>query len=410
MESVLSADKKIELLSEEELQCVLQQLTDHNIPEREKCPLVQRLSAQASSTTYSTSTVRTLNRSSGGKLRSRLHPALSKANDLTERNLIISQAPNHRPPPQSHCGSDKSVNYAQSLHELSNNNSNNNNCDDNTCLNLPAAISNTNTEIVATVSSSTSHLRCGGSNLSNRKPNRANSFTMPSQSDNNDSNKNDSALKFLDHHLITNGSEVSRETFCAGDKQTVNANACMSSNHKSSNFAATAANNCSPQQTKSCSNSSHYSSGDTSADRFYFSNKSSSSKFSSIHLDSIETLVNQIPLPSENVSSSHSGSSDERVTINNTKQLNVQEEDEEKPQFCETKYLHSNFKYINYQPNMNVSLKNSKYTNSEDYSVDKCLEMPMLNNNCEYNNSYNYNQSILFLFIFNFSVFNLILF
>lgn len=43
---ILSADKKVEQLSEEELHCVLKQLTDHNLPEREKCPLVRRLNAE----------------------------------------------------------------------------------------------------------------------------------------------------------------------------------------------------------------------------------------------------------------------------------------------------------------------------------------------------------------------------
>lgn len=43
---ILSADKKVEQLSEEELHCVLKQLTDHSLPEREKCPLVRRLNAE----------------------------------------------------------------------------------------------------------------------------------------------------------------------------------------------------------------------------------------------------------------------------------------------------------------------------------------------------------------------------
>lgn len=55
MDSQLSADKKIEQLSLEELRFVFNQITDHNLPESKKCALVQRLNAESAASSNDTS-------------------------------------------------------------------------------------------------------------------------------------------------------------------------------------------------------------------------------------------------------------------------------------------------------------------------------------------------------------------
>ena len=340
MESGLSADKKVEQLSEEELHCVLKQLTDHNLPNREKCPLVQRLiknkkpspSSPSSSLLPVVTNGRSSNRSSV-KSRSRMH-ILSKENELESNNNNNNHhhhygstpsphhphANNHQhiPRTQSSCR-DKPVNYAQSLQELRTTN-----CDESQ--NLAPTISNrNNTEIVATPS----HLRSGG----NRKPNRANSFTMPSQSDNSTSKNDNTFNKILDHHhhRLTNGAEVSPESLrrrCA-DKQTLSGSSPLS-------ISSTA-----PQ---SCSNSSH----SPSADHFQPFNKkptcSLNNNYSSVHLASISSLVDSIN--SDSVSSYPRLLSDRGLNKSNSQSLTVQEEDEERIEFGEMKNLQSQAQFI----------------------------------------------------------------
>lgn len=354
MESELSADKKVEQLSEEELHCVLKQLTTHNIPSKSKCGLVQRLNQEDANSNTSYSSL--LSPSSGqtsNRLRSRLQ--VSSAATELEKRRSLTQA-NHAP--QAHSQSDggpKAVNYAQSLQELTTNN----NCDDSQ--DLPA-ISNRNTEIVST---SSCHTRSGGSN---RKPNRANSFTMPSPSDNN-SNKNESTLKILDHHHhLSNGSEVSREALRVSDKQSVSGSWPVG-NHKCSSSSLTYA----PQ---SCSNSSHYLSSDT-ADRNHSALKSTCSPHcSSIHTYNLEQFVNTFS--QEPLNHNHPRSNTERATHAKQKQLTVQEEDEEKPLFGEVKVMHQGFDIIQADEFNKLKDKDRQSNDSEKHSVDKTLDMPML--------------------------------
>lgn len=373
METELSADKKVEQLSEEELHCVLKQLTDHNIPEKDKCPLVQRLNAeekQSKEKVKSNSKEKDWVDDGGGCGAGGAGAGCAGVCSSGSSHSLSSHPANH---PAASAQSQSSrerqaANYAQPMQEPR---SNNNNCDDSQ--NLRAAISNKSTEIVA----SASHLRSS----SNRKPNRANSFTMPSSD--NLSKSDTCSLKILDHRL-TNGTEVSpqskAESLRAGaDKQTINRHHMQSAQSSQSPQSASVANGSARGTTRRPprSNSSH-SPSDTSADQhFHLSSQSTSgslsNSYSSVHLANISSLVDSIS--GDSVPNYPRLLSENRSLKSNNQSLTVQEEDEEKLEFGEMKELQSQAQFIEYRKNLNLPLKDS---NQEHYNVDKRIDMPML--------------------------------
>jgi hypothetical protein len=158
----LAADKALSDLSEEQLRDVLEQLTDHNLPDSEKCPPVRRLNRENASkdesdlviSTFcksSTPSSSTICRNSGRKSRYTLHKTGSKdaefMRDKTNGN-----------------NSNKKVHSSQSLQDLN-----------------------------FSTNSDYDSMRSVGANRSGKRLNkasRANSFTMPSGSQNFCNNNN----------------------------------------------------------------------------------------------------------------------------------------------------------------------------------------------------------------------------
>lgn len=368
MENRFSADKKIEDLSVEDLSCVLKQVTDHSLPEREKYPLVQKLQADAQASSNNTSfsslvqstSVRNGNRSTA-KLRSRLN-VLSKDNEFQSSHHHHHQHHSHHLSSHSHCQY-KQVNYAQSLQELSTNN-----CDDSHNL---ASISNMN-------SVATSCHPSGG--VSNRKPNRANSFTMPFLSDNSDNINNTS--KILDHHL-TNGTDVSRAVLNNFQERFSDASAveplCVN-NSNTAQAQSTFINNSASQSPDNSSLLNSDNCGDTKQSA---KNLSSAQNYSSFVSDigELSSLVNNVytdmPNKYQGILADNKG-----LSKSNSQSLAVEEEDDDKPCFGEMKNLQNKAEYFEFcgsdvnihanhnQDNQETNYRNSVYKMSSSKSDD----------------------------------------
>lgn len=151
----LAADKAVTDLSEEQLRDVLEQLTDHNLPDSEKCPLVRRLNAENASKDESDLVISRFCKSSSS---SSTHSSNTCRNRKARNFQRIGSKDAEFVREKSNGTNIKAVHSSQSLQDL-----------------MSSANSETDSQI----------MRAVGANRSGRRLNktsRANSFTMPSGS------------------------------------------------------------------------------------------------------------------------------------------------------------------------------------------------------------------------------------
>ena len=167
----MAADQAVSDLSEEELRTVLEELTDHNLPDSEKCPLVRRLNAENAAKDESDLVISRFCKSSIAS-----NSSSNSCRNRKSRHLQRSGSKDAEFVREKTNGSNvKAVHSSQSLQDL-------------------MSSANTETDLQA--------MRAIGANRSGKRLNkasRANSFTMPSGSqhfcNNNNNNNNNNMTK-----------------------------------------------------------------------------------------------------------------------------------------------------------------------------------------------------------------------